>query len=126
MGGNGSEMLIYSCANGVVASAPGVGISLNANQDFLVCGPGAVFWMWCSALLGMCTKFAEVTLAVRFRETNARGERVGGPMYYIKNGLSRRWLPLAYLYAQFGVMAVFGTGNATCFDDKRWFRDTRS
>ena len=76
-------------------------------------GPGAVFWMWCSALLGMCTKFAEVTLAVRFRETNACGERVGGPMYYIKNGLSRRWLPLAYLYALFGVMAVFGTGNAT-------------
>lgn len=76
-------------------------------------GPGAVFWMWCSALLGMCTKFAEVTLAVHFRETNARGERVGGPMYYIKNGLPRVCLPLAYLYAAFGVMAVFGTGNAT-------------
>lgn len=76
-------------------------------------GPGAVFWMWCSALLGMCTKFAEVTLAVHFRETNSRGEHVGGPMYYIKNGLSRKWIWLAYLYAGFGVMAVFGTGNAT-------------
>ena len=76
-------------------------------------GPGAVFWMWCSALLGMGTKFAEVTLAVRYRERNARGEWVGGPMYYIRNGLGRRWMWLAYLYAAFGVLAVFGTGNAT-------------
>ena len=55
-------------------------------------GPGAVFWMWCSALLGMATKFAEVTLAVRFRERGADGEWVGGPMYSIKNGLGRRWM----------------------------------
>lgn len=53
-------------------------------------GPGAIFWMWCSALLGMCTKFAEVTLAVHFRETNAKGDLVGGPTYYIKNGLSKK------------------------------------
>ena len=76
-------------------------------------GPGAVFWMWISALLGMCTKFAEVTLAVHFRETNAQGDLVGGPMYYIKNGLSKKWHFLAYLFAAFGVLAVFGTGNAT-------------
>ncbi len=76
-------------------------------------GPGAVFWMWMSALLGMCTKFAEVTLAVHFRETNKRGELVGGPMYYIKNGLGSKWMWLAYLYAGFGVLTVFGTGNAT-------------
>lgn len=76
-------------------------------------GPGAVFWMWCSALLGMCTKFAEVTLAVHFRETNAEGEHVGGPMYYIKNGLGKKWTWLAILYASFGVLTVFGTGNAT-------------
>ena len=50
-------------------------------------GPGAIFWMWCSALLGMCTKFAEVTLAVKYREVNKAGELVGGPMYYIKNGI---------------------------------------
>lgn len=76
-------------------------------------GPGAVFWMWCSALLGMCTKFAEVTLAVHFRERNAHGDWVGGPMYYIKNGLSKKWHFLAYLYAGLGVLTVFGTGNAT-------------
>lgn len=76
-------------------------------------GPGAVFWMWMSALLGMCTKFAEVTLAVHFREKNAHGDYIGGPMYYIKNGLGKKWMWLAYLYAAFGVLTVFGTGNAT-------------
>ena len=76
-------------------------------------GPGAVFWMWISALLGMGTKFAEVTLAVHFRERNQNGDYVGGPMYYIKNGLGKKWMWLAYLYAFFGVCAVFGTGNAT-------------
>lgn len=76
-------------------------------------GPGAVFWMWISALLGMCTKFAEVTLAVHFREKNKHGDYVGGPMYYIKNGLGKNWMWLAYLFAGFGVLAVFGTGNAT-------------
>lgn len=76
-------------------------------------GPGAIFWMWCSAFLGMCTKFSEVTLAIYFREKNANGEYVGGPMYYIKNGLSKKWHFLAVLYALFGVLTVFGTGNAT-------------
>ena len=76
-------------------------------------GPGAVFWMWVSALLGMCTKFCEVTLAVSFREKNKSGDYVGGPMYYIKNGLKKHWHWLAYAFATFGVCAVFGTGNAT-------------
>ena len=76
-------------------------------------GPGAVFWMWISAILGMCTKFSEVTLAVHFREKNADGDLVGGPMYYIKNGLKKNWHWLAYLFAAFGVLTVFGTGNAT-------------
>ena len=76
-------------------------------------GPGAIFWMWCSAFLGMCTKFSEVTLAIHFREKNTNGEYVGGPMYYIKNGLSKKWHFLAVLYALFGVLTVFGTGNAT-------------
>ena len=76
-------------------------------------GPGAVFWMWCSALLGMCTKFSEVTLAVHFREKNKHGDWVGGPMYYIKNGLSKKWHFLATLYAILGILTVFGTGNAT-------------
>jgi len=76
-------------------------------------GPGAVFWMWISALLGMCTKFAEVTLAVHFREKNEHGDYVGGPMYYIKNGLGPKWKWLAGLFAFFGIITVFGTGNAT-------------
>lgn len=76
-------------------------------------GPGAVFWMWVSALLGMCTKFSEVTLAVHFRERNVHGDWVGGPMYYMKNGLKKKWHFLAYLYAALGVLTVFGTGNAT-------------
>ena len=76
-------------------------------------GPGAVFWMWMSALLGMCTKFSEVVLAVHFRERNANGDLVGGPMYYIKNGLGKNWQWLATAFALFGTITVFGTGNAT-------------
>ncbi len=76
-------------------------------------GPGAVFWMWVSAFLGMCTKFSEVTLAVHFREKNEQGDYVGGPMYYIKNGLGKNWNWLAVLFSVFGVFTVFGTGNAT-------------
>ena len=76
-------------------------------------GPGALFWMWVSALLGMCTKFAEVTLAVHYREKNAGGEWVGGPMYYIKNGLGKNWVWLGCLFAAFGALASFGIGNAT-------------
>ena len=66
-----------------------------------------------SALLGMCTKYSEVTLAVHFREKNSQGDWVGGPMYYIKNGLSKHWHWLAFLFSLFGVLTVFGTGNAT-------------
>ncbi len=76
-------------------------------------GPGAVFWMWVSAFLGMCTKFSEVVLAVHFREKNKQGEYVGGPMYYIKNGLGKKWQWLAVLFSIFGIFTVFGTGNAT-------------
>ena len=76
-------------------------------------GPGAVFWMWISALLGMCTKFSEVTLAVHFREKNKHGDWTGGPMYYIKNGLGPKWRWMAVLFALLGVLTVFGTGNAT-------------
>ena len=76
-------------------------------------GPGAVFWMWISALLGMCTKFVEVTLAVHFRERNRQGDWVGGPMYFIKNGLGKKWMWLAITFAALGAVTVFGTGNAT-------------
>ncbi len=96
-----------------LAATVGTGNVAGVAGAIAIGGPGAVFWMWVSALLGMCTKFFEVTLAVHFRETNAQGELVGGPMYYIKNGLSKHWQWLAYLFSAFGVLTVFGTGNAT-------------
>ena len=96
-----------------LAGTVGTGNIAGVAGAIAIGGPGAVFWMWCSALLGMCTKFAEVTLAVHFRERSAAGEWVGGPMYYIKNGLGRHWQFLAVLYSLFGVLTVFGTGNAT-------------
>ncbi|UZJ45515.1 sodium:alanine symporter family protein [Marinimicrobium sp. C6131] len=74
-------------------------------------GPGALFWMWCSALVGMATKYAEAVCAVHFRETDHRGRHVGGPMYYIKNGLGKRWMWLGTLFAFFGMLAGFGIGN---------------
>ena len=96
-----------------LAATVGTGNIAGVAGAIAIGGPGAVFWMWISALLGMCTKFAEVTLAVHFRERNDKGDYVGGPMYYVKNGLGKKWMWLAYLYAFFGVCAVFGTGNAT-------------
>lgn len=96
-----------------LAATVGTGNIAGVAGAIAIGGPGAVFWMWCSALLGMCTKFSEVTLAVHFRERNKNGELVGGPMYYIKNGLGSRWQFLAVMYSLFGVLTVFGTGNAT-------------
>ena len=96
-----------------LAATVGTGNIAGVAGAIAIGGPGAVFWMWISALLGMCTKFSEVTLAVHFRETNANGDLVGGPMYYIKNGLKKHWHWLAYLFSAFGVLTVFGTGNAT-------------
>ena len=96
-----------------LAGTVGTGNIAGVAGAIAIGGPGAVFWMWCSALLGMCTKFAEVTLAVHYRERSEAGEWVGGPMYYIKNGLSKHWQFLAVLYSLFGVLTVFGTGNAT-------------
>ena len=96
-----------------LAATVGTGNIAGVAGAIAIGGPGAVFWMWISALLGMCTKFSEVTLAVHFREKNAEGDLVGGPMYYIKNGLKKQWHWLAYLFAAFGVLTVFGMGNAT-------------
>ena len=96
-----------------LAATVGTGNIAGVAGAIAIGGPGAVFWMWCSALLGMCTKFAEVTLAVHFREKNREGDWVGGPMYYIKNGLGKKWQFLAVIYAVLGVLTVFGTGNAT-------------
>ena len=96
-----------------LAATVGTGNVAGVAGAIAIGGPGAVFWMWISAILGMCTKFSEVTLAVHFREKNKDGELVGGPMYYIKNGLKKHWHWLAYLFSAFGVLTVFGTGNAT-------------
>ena len=96
-----------------LAATVGTGNIAGVAGAIAIGGPGAVFWMWVSAFLGMCTKFSEVTLAVHFRERNAHGDYVGGPMYYIKNGLSKNWHWLAVLFSVFGVLTVFGTGNAT-------------
>ncbi|MFT4580956.1 MAG: AGCS family alanine or glycine:cation symporter, partial [Gammaproteobacteria bacterium] len=74
-------------------------------------GPGAVFWMWIIALIGMATKYSEAVLAVKFRQVDANGQFVGGPMYYIKNGLGVRWHWLAKMFAIFGMIAAFGIGN---------------
>ena len=96
-----------------LAATVGTGNIAGVAGAIAIGGPGAVFWMWISALLGMCTKFSEVTLAVHFREIDDTGTYVGGPMYYIKNGLGKNWKWLGSLFAIFGVLAVFGTGNAT-------------
>ncbi len=82
-----------------VATAVGIG------------GPGALFWMWCTAMVGMATKYGEAVLAVEYRETDERGKKVGGPMYYIRNGLGPNWAWLAVLFALFGTLAGFGIGN---------------
>ena len=96
-----------------LAGTVGTGNIAGVAGAIAIGGPGAVFWMWCSALLGMCTKFAEVTLAVHYRERSEAGEWVGGPMYYIKNGLGKNWAWLGTLFALFGMLAAFGIGNMT-------------
>ena len=74
-------------------------------------GPGALFWMWCAAFVGMATKYAEAVLAVNYRETDQFGRKVGGPMYYIKNGLGKNWKWLGMAFALFGSLAGFGLAN---------------
>ena len=96
-----------------LAASIGTGNIAGVSGAIAIGGPGAVFWMWISALVGMCTKFAEVTLSIRFRERNQKGDWVGGPMYYITNGLGKNWKWLASLFAVFGALAAFGIGNMT-------------
>lgn len=102
----------FQAATTALAATVGTGNIAGVAGAISIGGPGSVFWMWISAILGMCTKYAEVTLAVYFRNANKKGELVGGPMYYIQKGLSKKWLALAYAFAIFGVLTVFGTGNA--------------
>lgn len=94
-----------------LAATVGTGNIAGVATAIFLGGPGALFWMWCTALVGMATKYCEVVLAVHYREKDDRGEHVGGPMYAIKNGLSKRWLWLGGAFALFGGFAGFGIGN---------------
>ena len=96
-----------------LAASIGTGNIAGVSGAIAIGGPGAVFWMWVSALLWMCTKFAEVTLAVKYRERNKEGDWVGGPMYYITNGLGKNYKWLACVFSAFGALAAFGIGNMT-------------
>ncbi len=96
-----------------LAATVGIGNLAGVAGAIALGGPGAIFWLWICALLGMATKFAEATLAVRYSRVNAYGERVGGPMHMIEQGLGKRYRWLAALYCVFGVVAAFGVGNAT-------------
>lgn len=96
-----------------LAATVGTGNIVGVTGAIALGGPGAVFWMELSALFGMCTKFCEVTLAIRYRERNDKGDWVGGPMYYIKNGLGKQWAWLGGVFAVLGALAAFGIGNMT-------------
>ena len=96
-----------------LAATVGTGNIAGVTGAIAVGGPGAVFWMWISALFGMVTKYSEVVLAIRYRERNVKGDWVGGPMYYIKNGLGRKWTWLAFVFSLLGALAAFGIGNMT-------------
>lgn len=90
-------------------------------------GPGAIFWMWVTAIVGMATKYGEAVLAVNYRETNAEGHYVGGPMYYIRNGLGGNWKWLAFAFALFATVAAFGIGNTVQSNSvSQVFRETLS
>ncbi len=105
------EVSPFSALMTCLAATIGVGNIAGVATAVALGGPGAVFWMWMTALVGMATKYAEVLLAVHFRERDAEGRWVGGPMYAIRNGLGRRWAWLGTLFAVFGGVAGFGIGN---------------
>lgn len=94
-----------------LAATVGTGNIAGVATAIFLGGPGALFWMWCTALVGMATKYCEVVLAVHYREKDDRGEHVGGPMYAIKNGLGAKWAWLGGAFAIFGGLAGFGIGN---------------
>ena len=96
-----------------LAASIGTGNIAGVSGAIALGGPGAIFWMWVSALLGMCTKFSEVVLAIKYRERNDAGDWVGGPMYYIRNGLGKSWAWLGSVFAVLGCLAAYGIGNMT-------------
>ena len=107
------EVTPLQAVSTALAATVGTGNIAGVTGAIVVGGPGAVFWMWISALFGMVTKYAEVVLSIRYRERNAKGEWVGGPMYYIKNGLGKKWSWLGGLFCVLGALAAFGIGNLT-------------
>ena len=110
-GSGEGEISPFNALMTALSSTVGTGNIAGVATAIGIGGPGALFWMWCTALVGMATKYAEAVLAVNYRETDAQGKKVGGPMYYIKNGLGIRWKPLAFLFALFGSLAGFGLAN---------------
>lgn len=103
----------YQALCTALAATVGTGNLAGVAGAIAIGGPGAIFWMWICALLGMAIKFAEATLAIQYRKRNLAGEYIGGPMYMIQNGMGNRWKWLASMYCFFGVVASFGVGNAT-------------
>lgn len=101
----------FQAVTTALAATVGTGSIVGTCQAIAMGGYGAVFWMWMAALLGMIVKFSEVTLAVRFRQRDKAGDWVGGPMYYIENGMGKKWHWLAVGYAALGALASFGVGN---------------
>ncbi len=107
------ELSPFNALMTALSATVGTGNIAGVATAIFVGGPGAIFWMWCTAMVGMATKFSEVLLAVRFREVTPEGNVVGGPMYYIKNGLGPKWAWMGTAFAIFGAIAGFGIGNMT-------------
>ncbi len=107
------EITPFQAVTTALAGTVGTGNIAGVTGAIAIGGPGAVFWMWISALFGMVTKYSEVFLAVKYRERNDKGEWAGGPMYYITNGMGKNWKWLAVLFALLAGLASFGIGNMT-------------
>lgn len=105
------EISPWQAVTTALSATVGTGNIAGVTGAIVAGGPGAVFWMWLSALFGMTTKYSEVVLAIRYRERNDKGDWVGGPMYYIKNGLGKNWAWLGTIFCVFGAFAAFGIGN---------------
>ncbi len=110
-GAGEGEISPFSALMTSLSATIGTGNIAGVATAIFLGGPGALFWMWITALVGMATKFAEAVCAVKYREVDERGKHVGGPMYYIKNGLGAKWGWLAVLFALFAGIAGFGIGN---------------
>jgi alanine or glycine:cation symporter, AGCS family len=109
--GEQGEISPFAALMTALAATVGTGNIAGVATAIALGGPGALFWMWCTALVGMATKYSEVLLAVHYREVDPRGDHVGGPMYAIKNGLKKQWAWLGFAFALFGGLAGFGIGN---------------